>query len=90
MDDSIKIAHNLDSRSLILEPPKKPYKGSTSFQKNKNQHKTTPPRLDFETRNELGRKKLCFTCREPWTWDHRCLGKDKIHYVEVLLEEEDE
>ena len=46
--------------------------------------------MDYETRNELRRKKLCFTCREPWTPDHRCLGKDKIHYVEVHSEEEEE
>ena len=46
--------------------------------------------MNFETWNELKRKKLCFTCREPWTLDHRYLGKGKIHYVEVLSEEEDE
>ena len=49
MDDSIKIAHDLESPSSILQPPRKPYKGSTSFQKNKNQHKATPPKMDFET-----------------------------------------
>ena len=31
-----------------------------------------------------------FTCREPWTPDHRCLGKGKIHFVKVHSEEEDE
>ena len=28
--------------------------------------------------------------REPWTPDHRCLGKGKIHYVEVFSEDEGE
>ena len=57
LDDAIKIAHDLESPSSILQPPKKAYNGSTSFQKNKNQHKATPPKMDFETHNELGRKK---------------------------------
>lgn len=90
LDDTIKITHNLDSPSLILQPPKKPYRGSTSSQGNKTQQRLNPPKLDFETRNELKRKKLCFTCREPWTPDHRCLGKGKIHYVELLFEDEGE
>ncbi len=46
--------------------------------------------MDFETRNELRRKKLCLTCREPWTPDHICLGKGKIHYIEVLSKEEED
>lgn len=46
--------------------------------------------MDFETCNELRRKKLYFTCRETWTPDHRCLGKGKIHFVEVHSEEEEE
>ena len=90
LDDAIKIAHDLDSPSSLLQPPKKPYRGSTSPQGNNNQQKPNPPRLDFETRNELKRKKLCFTCREPWTPNHKCLRKGKIHYVEVLFEDEGE
>ena len=53
LDDAIKITHDLESPSSILQPPKKTYKGSTSFQKNENQHKATTPRMDFEKRNEL-------------------------------------
>lgn len=49
-----------------------------------------PPKMDFESRNELRRKKLCFTCKEPWTPEHRCLGKGKIHYIEVTFDVEDE
>ena len=40
-------------------------------------------KLDEETRSELRRKKLCFTCREPWVLGHRCLGKGQVHYIEV-------
>ena len=46
--------------------------------------------MDFKTCNELRRKKRCFTCKEPWTLDHRFLGKGKIDYVGVLSEEEDD
>jgi hypothetical protein len=42
--------------------------------------------LDEETRKELTRKKLCFSCQELWVPGHRCVGKDKTdkaHYIEV-------
>jgi hypothetical protein len=29
------------------------------------------------------RKKLCFTCKDPWVPGHRCMGKGEIHYIEV-------
>lgn len=90
LDDVIKIAHDLDSPSSLLQPLKKTYRGSTSSQGNKNQQKPNPPRLDFETHNELKKKRLCFTYKEPWTPNHRCLGRGKIHYVEVLSEDEGE
>jgi hypothetical protein len=40
-------------------------------------------KLDDEMRRELMRKKLCFTCKDPWVPGHRCMGKGKIHYIEV-------
>jgi hypothetical protein len=40
-------------------------------------------KLDDETRRELMRKKLFFSCRHPWVPDHRCMGKGEIHYIEV-------
>jgi hypothetical protein len=38
------------------------------------------------------RKKLCFSCRDPWVSRHRCMRKGQIHYIEVESgsEEEDE
>jgi hypothetical protein len=50
------------------------------------------PKLDDDTRRELMRKKLCFSCRDPWVPGHRCMGKGQIHYIEVESgsEEEDE
>ena len=50
------------------------------------------PKLDDDTRRELMRKKLYFSCRYPWLPGHRCMGKGQIHYIEVESgsEEEDE
>jgi hypothetical protein len=40
-------------------------------------------KLDDENRQEIMRKKLCFSCRYPWVLGHRCMGKGEIHYIEV-------
>jgi hypothetical protein len=29
------------------------------------------------------RKKLFFSCKDPWVLDHKCMGKGEIHYIEV-------
>jgi hypothetical protein len=48
-------------------------------------------RMDEHTRRELRRKQLCFTCKEPWDPTHKCMGKGKAHYIEVIsVDEEDE
>jgi hypothetical protein len=61
-------------------------------QKNPQREWKGKPKLDDDTRRELMRKKLCFSCRDPWVPRHRCMGKGQIHYVEVESgsEEEDE
>jgi hypothetical protein len=41
------------------------------------------PKLDDDMTQELMRKKLCFSCRDPWVPGHRCLGKGQLHYIEV-------
>lgn len=38
--------------------------------------------MDEETRRDLRRRKLCFTCQEPWAPGHKC-NKGKSHYIEV-------
>jgi hypothetical protein len=45
-------------------------------------------KMDEVIRRELRRKQLCFTCKEPWHSGHRCLGKGKIHYIEVVYDSE--
>jgi len=47
-------------------------------------------KLDEATRRDLRSKQLCYTCRDPWQPGHRCLGKGKIHYVEVVYDSEEE
>ena len=46
--------------------------------------------LDDHTRKDLRRKKLCFTCQEPWVPGHRWSGKAKTHYIEVYSDNEGE
>ena len=49
--------------------------------------------MDDDTRRELMRKKLCFSCRDPWVPGHKCIGKGEIHYIEVAagsVEEDEE
>jgi hypothetical protein len=46
--------------------------------------------MDEPTRRELRRKQLCFTCKEPWDPTHKCMGKGKAHYIEVISNGEEE
>ena len=38
--------------------------------------------MDNDTRQDLRRKKLCFTFQEPWIQGHRCSVKGKAYYIE--------
>jgi hypothetical protein len=51
---------------------------------------TGKEKMDEATHNELRRKKLCFTCKDPWEPGHMCMGKGKAHYIEVLSDSEEE
>ena len=42
--------------------------------------------MDNDTRQDLRRKNLCFTCQKPWVPSHRCLGKGKAYYIEAYLD----
>ena len=46
-------------------------------------------KLDDETRREIMRKKIFFSCRDPWVPSHRCMGKGEIHYIEVAADSVD-
>jgi hypothetical protein len=47
-------------------------------------------RVDENTRRELRRKQLCFTCKEPWNPSHKCMGHGQVHYIEVTSNNEEE
>ena len=47
-------------------------------------------RIDDNTRRELRRKQLCFTCKEPWNPSHKCMGQGQVHYIEVTSDDEEE
>jgi hypothetical protein len=46
--------------------------------------------MDENTRGELRRKKICFTCKELWNTSHKCMGRGQVHYIEVNLDNEEE
>jgi hypothetical protein len=46
--------------------------------------------MDDATRQDLRRKKLCFSFQEPWVPGHRCAGKAKAHYIEVFSDSGDD
>jgi len=46
--------------------------------------------LDEETWGELRRKNLLYSCKESWELGHWCMGKGKVHYIEVGYDEEDD
>ena len=39
--------------------------------------------MENDARQDLRRKKLCFTCQEPWVPGHRCSGKGKDYYIDA-------
>jgi hypothetical protein len=47
-------------------------------------------RVDENTRRELRRKQLCFSCKEPWNPAHKCMGRGQVHYIEVTSNNEEE
>jgi hypothetical protein len=35
------------------------------------------------------RKKLYFTCKDPWVLGHRCMDKGEIYYIEMATDNVD-
>ena len=60
-------------KKIIHEEPKVPPKPS------KEDNKKT----DFVSKDELFRRKLCFTSKESLVPNLRSLGKGQLHYIEV-------
>jgi hypothetical protein len=81
MEDAVPITKTF-SKPLI--PQKK--KDKKPFQK----QGTRKEKMDEENHNDLGRKKICFNCKDPWDLGHMSMGNGKGNYIEVLSESEDE
>jgi hypothetical protein len=47
-------------------------------------------KMGEETRNEFRRNNIFFNCKDPWEPGHKCMGKGKTHYIEVLSNSEEE
>ena len=47
-------------------------------------------RVYENTKRELRRKQLCFTCKEPWNPAHKCMGRGQVHYIEVTSNNKEE
>jgi hypothetical protein len=45
---------------------------------------TWKDRMDEETRREISWKTLCFNFKYMWEQGHRCMGKGKFNYIEVV------
>jgi hypothetical protein len=93
LQDAIRRTRDLADSVPRTKPFTKPFVPQRDKdQKNPPREWKGKPKLDDDTRRELMRKKLCFSCRDPWVPGHRCMGKGQIHYIEVESgsEEEDE
>jgi hypothetical protein len=93
LQDAIRRTRDLADSVPKTKPFTKPFVPQRDKdQKNLPREWKGKPKLDDDTRRELMRKKLCFSCRDPWVPGHRCMGKGQIHYIEVESgsEEEDE
>ncbi len=95
LKEAIDVTFRLDTPPTPYQANKKPFRDSrpphkANTSKDKGGPPSRPPKMVQESRNELRRKKLCFSCKEPWEPGHRCLGKGKVHLIEVTSEISDE
>jgi hypothetical protein len=67
----------IPQKSQVMKPPQKTWIGKD--------------RMDEETWRDIRCwKKSFYSCKEPWEVSHRCMEKGKIHYIEVLFDDEDD
>jgi hypothetical protein len=97
LHDAIWKTRDLGSVAKTRFTPRPPNQGGREQRPPNNQGGRYPRgfdrgrgRMDEPTRREPRRKQLCFTCKEPWDPTHKCMGKGKAHYIEVISDDEDE
>jgi hypothetical protein len=97
LHDAIWKTRDLGSATKTRFTPRPPNQGSRDQRPPMNQGGRDPKgfdrgrgRMHELTRRELRRKQLCFTCKEPWDPTHKCMGKGKAHYIEVISDDEED
>jgi hypothetical protein len=90
LQEAIVRTRDMGDSTLKPKPVTKPFVPQRDRdQRNPQREWKGKPKLDDDTRRELMRKKLCFSCRDPWVPGHRCMGKGEIHYIEVATDSVD-
>lgn len=51
------------------------------------QHTRNKRKMEIE-REELRKRRLCFSCKEPWDSSHRCEGHEQICHIVRILDSE--
>jgi hypothetical protein len=69
-------------RKKMFSKPFVPQKGKDK--KPSQKEGTSKEKLDEATCNEFRRKNIFFNFKDPWEPRHKCMGKGKTHYIEVL------
>ena len=91
LQDTISTTRDLQD---VLPKTRTPYPQRQTFQSKGKDMRIPPPKgnpgrvqLDDDARRELKKKRLCFTCQEPWALGvgHRCAA-GKAHFIEVFSE----
>ena len=67
---------------------KKPWKRDAPDKKNFQRDSIEKNNKEGLNMYELRRKKLCFTCFQPWTPGHKCT-KGKAQYIEVFSDNDE-
>ena len=67
---------------------KKPWKWYEHDKKDSQRDSLENNKKEVLNRDELRRKKLCFTCFQPWTRGHKCT-KGKAQYIEVFFDNDE-
>ena len=65
----------IPQKSQVMKPPQNPWIGNDN--------------IDEETWKELRRKKILYSCKEPWEPSHSFMRNGKVDCIEVLSSEED-
>lgn len=97
LQDAISRTRDLQD---VLPRTRTPYPQRQTFHSKGKDVRIPPPKgnpgrvhIDDDVKRELKKKRLCFTCQEPWAPRHRCAA-GKSHFIEVFSknsgEEDDE